>query len=169
MNWIERKVNNHYSHYNAKKYWKLKFKLQNKKTNKLIKYYAMLKLKKMDAFNNASLGHRIDGGSYFQEEPFFPHGIKGIFIAERAKIGKKVTIFQQVTIGVKDFANNNLCGPEIGDNVFIGAGVKIIGNIKIGNNVKIGANCVVFQDIPDNATVVLDKPRIIIKEGSNND
>ena len=78
-------------------------------------------------------------------------------------------IFQQVTIGVKDFANNNLCGPEIGDNVFIGAGVKIIGNIKIGNNVKIGANCVVFQDIPDNATVVLDKPRIIIKEGSNND
>ncbi len=46
---------------------------------------------------------------------------------------------------------------------------KIIGNIKIGNNVKIGANCVIFQDIPDNATVVLNKPRIIMKEGSNND
>lgn len=29
---------------------------------------------------------------------------------------------------------------------------------------RIGANCIVFQDIPDNATVVLEKPRIIVKE-----
>ena len=28
---------------------------------------------------------------------------------------------------------------------------------------RIGANCVVFEDIPDNATVVLPKPRIIVK------
>jgi len=35
--------------------------------------------------------------------------------------------------------------------------------IHIGNNVKIGANCIVTSDIPDNATVVMDKPRIIIK------
>ena len=32
----------------------------------------------------------------------------------------------------------------------------------MGNNVKIGANCVVVEDIPDNATVVLNKPRIIL-------
>lgn len=30
----------------------------------------------------------------------------------------------------------------------------------------IGENCVVFDDIPDNATVVLEKPRIIIKDGN---
>lgn len=36
-------------------------------------------------------------------------------------------------------------------------------NVHIGNNVKIGANCVVVEDIPDNATVVLQKPRIILK------
>ena len=35
--------------------------------------------------------------------------------------------------------------------------------IKVGDNVRIGANCVVFEDIPDNATVVLTKPRVIIK------
>lgn len=51
--------------------------------------------------------------------------------------------------------------PEIGDNCYIGAGAKIIGNIVIGDNVKIGANCVVVEDIPDNCTVVLEKPRII--------
>jgi serine O-acetyltransferase len=47
--------------------------------------------------------------------------------------------------------------------VFIGAGAKIIGNIKIGNNVRIGASCVVVEDIPDNCTVVMHKPRIIQK------
>ncbi len=160
MNWIERKINNYYSHYNDKKYWKLKFILQNKNMNKFIKCYALLKLKKMDAFNGASLGHRINGGSIFEGKPFLPHGLKGIFITDKSRIGKNVTIFHQVTIGLKEFSGN---GPQIGNNVFIGSGAKIIGNIKVGNNVKIGANCVIFNDIPDNATVVLEKPRIIIK------
>ena len=55
-------------------------------------------------------------------------------------------------------------GPTIGDNCLIGVGAKIIGNITIGNNVKIGANAVVFEDVPDDATVVLNKPRMIIKK-----
>lgn len=54
--------------------------------------------------------------------------------------------------------------PVIGDNVYIGPGAKIFGAIHIGNNVRIGANCVVFEDVPDNATVVLPKPRVIIKD-----
>ena len=53
--------------------------------------------------------------------------------------------------------------PTIGDNCYIGAGAKIVGKIHVGNNVKIGTNCVVFEDIPDNSTVVLSKPRIIVK------
>lgn len=52
----------------------------------------------------------------------------------------------------------------IGDNVYIGAGAKIIGNVRIGDNVRIGANCVCAEDIPDNATVVLPKPRIIVHD-----
>ncbi len=54
--------------------------------------------------------------------------------------------------------------PVIGDNVIIGAGAKIVGPIRIGNNVKIGAGCVVAKDIPDNATVVMDHPRIIVRQ-----
>ena len=56
--------------------------------------------------------------------------------------------------------------PNIGDNCYIGAGAKIVGNINIGNNVRIGANCIVIEDIPDNCTVVMDKPRIFLKEGN---
>ena len=45
---------------------------------------------------------------------------------------------------------------------------KIIGSVRIGNNVRIGANCVVTNDVPDNCTVVLNKPRVIQKEERNN-
>jgi len=58
--------------------------------------------------------------------------------------------------------------PVIGDNVFIGCGAKIIGGVRVGNNVRIGANCVVVEDIPDDCTVVLGKPRVIPKS-SNRD
>ena len=53
--------------------------------------------------------------------------------------------------------------PEIGDNVIIYTGAKIIGNIKIGNNVIIGANSVVVSDIQDNVTVA-GVPAKIVKE-----
>jgi serine O-acetyltransferase len=44
--------------------------------------------------------------------------------------------------------------PDIGNNVIIGCGAKVLGPIKIGNNVKIGANAVVLKDAEDNFTVV---------------
>jgi serine O-acetyltransferase len=95
--------------------------------------------------------------------PVLPHGLKGIFISQCAIIGKNCTIFQQVTIGSNMLTGSKgFGGPIIGDNVLIGAGAKIIGNVKIGSNVKIGANAVVVKDIPDNATVVMVAPRIII-------
>ena len=37
----------------------------------------------------------------------------------------------------------------------------------VGNNVKVGANAVVVEDIPDNCTVVLPKPRVILNSNSN--
>lgn len=52
-------------------------------------------------------------------------------------------------------------GGSIGDNVLLGAGAKILNDITIGNNVKVGMNAVVVESICDNATVVLQKPRII--------
>jgi serine O-acetyltransferase len=61
--------------------------------------------------------------------PCFPHGISGIFISGGAKIGKNAVIFQHVTIGSNtlESGGNKLGSPEIGDNVYIGAGAVIIG------------------------------------------
>ena len=40
----------------------------------------------------------------------------------------------------------------------------MIGKVEIGNNVKIGAGCIVTTDIPDNTTVVMEKPRVLIRD-----
>ncbi|KXU41754.1 transferase family hexapeptide repeat protein [Longibaculum muris] len=149
-------------HYNHEKYWKMHNEVinSNSKKNILVRYFYLFRVKRSDAFNNASFGTDIDKGAYFKTPPILPHHLNGIIVSPYAKIGKNVTIFQQVTIGQ---AKDNKAA-VIGDNVMIGAGVKIIGNIKIGNNVKIGAGCIVCEDVPDNATVVMNKPRIIIRK-----
>ena len=69
------------------------------------------------------------------------HDANGVVIHSTAVIGDNARIFHQVTIGIKekDVAAN------IGNNVMLGTGCKIIGNISIGNNVKIGANSVVTK------------------------
>lgn len=81
------------------------------------------------------------------------HGI-GIVIHQKAKVGSGTKIYQNVTIG----GGNNV---TIGENCIIGANSTIIGNISIGNYAKIGANTFVDFDIPEGATVVGVKGRII--------
>lgn len=110
-------------------------------------------------------GSQIGIGAEFKNWPYFPHGLYGIFISPKVKIGKNCVIFQQVTIGAARTAGSKRNGnPTIGDDCYIGAGAKIIGNITIGNNVRIGANAVVYEDIPDNSVVVSSPTRIITKK-----
>lgn len=94
-----------------------------------------------------------------------PHGVSGIFITKSAIIGRNVVIFQQVTIGANTLKDSRTYGaPTIGDDIYIGAGAKIIGNVNVGNNSRIGANAVIVKDIPSNSLAVNSETRIIIKE-----
>lgn len=138
-------------------FWKHREKLLRSK-NRLVKRYHRLMCSRILYKNNASIEERtqIDG------RITFPHGLNGILISAGAKIGKNCTVFHQVTIGSNTAQGSKSQGsPTLGDNVYVGAGAKIIGNVKIGNNVRIGANCVVVEDVDDNTTVVLNKPRLI--------
>ena len=42
---------------------------------------------------------------------------------------------------------------SIGDNCFIGSGVRIMGGVKIGNNCIVGASSVVTKSVPNNCVV----------------
>ena len=146
-------------------FWKHREKMRQSK-NPLVRRYHSLICRRILYKNNASIEPqtKIDG------RITLPHGLNGILISAGAEIGKNCTIFHQVTIGSNTAQGSKHTGfPTIKDNVYIGAGAKIIGGITIGNNVRIGANCVVTENIEDNATVVLNKPRIIVhKEARDN-
>lgn len=132
---------------------------EREKEKALKQYYEFLDKK------NSWIAH----SAIILSEPIFPHGLSGIFISGGAQIGKNAVIFQQVTIGSNTLEDSKSRGaPIIGDNVYIGAGAKIIGKVRIGNNVRIGANAVVVKDVPDNSVVVMEKPRVIHKDNMDN-
>lgn len=144
-------------------FWKLRNLLKNKKSKSFeYKYYKFLYMRILNKFN-ASIPIKSN-----IEKFITPHGLNGVFISENAIIGSNCTIFQQVTIGsITSIGSKHIGAPQIGNDVYIGAGAKVIGNIKIGNHVRIGANCIVTEDVGDNCTIVMEKPRII--DGKRND
>lgn len=84
------------------------------------------------------------------------HGYSTILTAER--IGANCFVHHEVTIGWHDEGDH---APRVGDNVFVGAGAKILGAITVGSNVRIGANAVVLDDVPDGCTVAGVPARIV--------
>lgn len=86
------------------------------------------------------------------------HGESTIVYAK--SIGKKFTVYQQVTVGRGKNINGN-DSPIIGDNVTVYAGAIIVGGVQIGNNATIGAGAVVVKDVPECATVVGAPVRVI--------
>lgn len=77
----------------------------------------------------------------------------------RAHYGDNFTFSQLCTVG-----NNKGVFPEIGENVRMLSGSKILGKSKIGNNVIISANSYIKdEDIPSNSVVFGSSPTLVIK------
>lgn len=97
-------------------------------------------------------GIEIHPGAKIGKRLFIDHGM-GIVIGETTTIGDNCTIYHGVTLGGtgKDKYKRH---PDLGNNVVVGCGAKVLGPIKIGNNVKIGANSVILKEVPNNSTVV---------------
>lgn len=86
----------------------------------------------------------------------------GVVINGNVKAGRNLVIYHGVTLG----AERNR-SPVLGDDVYIGAGAKVIGGVRVGSRVRIGANAVVTKDVPDDATVVGIPARIVRISGGN--
>lgn len=67
-----------------------------------------------------------------------------IVINDTVKMGCNCKIHAGVNIGA---SGGEKTGPQIGDNVYIGPGAKLVGNITIASNTVIGANAVVTKSI----------------------
>lgn len=116
--------------------------------NKGLRFIARL----ISQYARKKTGIEIHPGAKIGRRLFIDHGM-GIVIGETATIGDNCTIYHNVTLGGtgKDKYKRH---PDLGDNVMVGCGAKVLGPIKIGNNVKIGANAVVIENVLDNTTVV---------------
>lgn len=93
---------------------------------------------------------------------WFGCGGIGVVIHPRAIIGENCAIAQCVTVGGR---KGHPDVPVLGNNVFVGAGAKVLGPITIGDNAIIGANAVVLNDVPANATAVGVPARIVKRNG----
>jgi len=81
----------------------------------------------------------------------------GIVIERGVQLGSRVTVMHQVTIGRRDLVVPRQHGGNLAvieDNVFIGAGAKVLGPVRIGRGATVGANAVVTRDVPSHCTVV---------------
>ncbi|GEP82846.1 serine acetyltransferase [Staphylococcus kloosii] len=108
-------------------------------------------------------GIEIHPGAEIGKRLFIDHGM-GVVIGETCRIGNNVTIYQGVTLGGtgKEKGKRH---PDIGDNVLIAAGAKVLGNIQIDSDVNIGANSVVLTSVPSYSTVVGIPGHIVKQDG----
>lgn len=149
--------------YESKKIWLYRKKILNSK-NKILN-----KIRYLKVFRIMKKTHSLIPINNNINEFITPHGLFGIYISFGANIGNNCVIFNNVTIGSNTLKDSKGYGaPTIGNNVYIGAGAKIIGNVKIGDNVRIGANCVVVNDVEKNSTVVMQKSRVIKNKKKRN-
>jgi serine O-acetyltransferase len=102
--------------------------------------------------SRAVTGVEIHPAAKIGPEFFIDHG-SGVVIGETAEVGRRVTLYQGVTLGGTGFQRGKR-HPTLGDNVTVGSGAKLLGPISVGDGAKIGANTVVVEDVPPHSTVV---------------
>ena len=97
-------------------------------------------------------GVDISPGAVIGPGLLISHGT-GLVVGGYARIGRDAILLHGVTIGSPNPGRIEKM-PVIGDNVFIGAGAKIIGEVTIGDDVFIGVNAIVTRDVPRGSRVL---------------
>jgi serine O-acetyltransferase len=108
-------------------------------------------------FCNCIIGRGAEFGPGF----VLVHGT-GVVINGGVRGGVNIKLEHQVTIGAERRQS-----PVLGDDVFVGAGAKVIGPVTIGTGAKIGANAVVVHDVPAHATAVGIPAQVVRRRDPN--
>jgi serine O-acetyltransferase len=105
-------------------------------------------------------GIDIHPGAQIGQSFFIDHGT-GVVVGETTVIGKRVKIYQGVTLGAKSFPKDEkgrvVKGikrhPNIEDDVTIYAGATILGDVTIGRGSIIGGNVWLLESVPPKSVV----------------
>lgn len=125
----------------------------------------------MTEYAHSTTGIDIHPGARIGARFVIDHGT-GVVIGETTEIGSNVRIYQGVTLGAlslpKD-AGEKLRGkkrhPTIQDDVIIYSGATILGgDTVIGARSVVGGNVWLTGSIPPDTTVMMEVPKLIIKE-----
>ncbi len=109
---------------------------------------------------HSATGIDIHPGAEIDASFFIDHGT-GVVIGETAKVGKRVRLYQAVTLGAKRFPvgengaliKGNARHPIVEDDVVIYAGATILGRVTIGRGSTIGGNVWLTRDVPPGSNV----------------
>lgn len=119
---------------------------------------------------HSKTGIDIHPGAHIGERFFIDHGT-GVVIGETAVIGKRVRIYQGVTLGalslgreeINDLRNQKR-HPTIEDDVVIYANATVLGgNTVIGTRSVIGGNVWITDSVPPDTEVFLKKPELVFR------
>jgi serine O-acetyltransferase len=107
----------------------------------------------------AVLGIEIGKDVTIGKGVYFVHPL-GVVIGGDARIGDRVRFYGNNTVGT---AKDNGY-PVIEEDVWVGAGARILGPIRIGARSRIGANAVVLTDVPADHVAVGIPAKIFPKD-----
>ncbi len=94
----------------------------------------------------------IDPRARIEKGVRVPHSV-GVVIGETTTIGAGTIVMPGVVIGARVIGDTYKRHADVGRNVLIGAGAKILGAVRVGDGAQIGANSVVLRDVPAGAKV----------------
>jgi len=115
---------------------------------------------------HSKTGIDIHPGARIGESFFIDHGT-GVVVGETCRIGRRVRIYQGVTLGAKSFPlddeGNPIKGidrhPIVEDDVIIYSGATILGRITIGKGSVIGGNVWLTKDVPPGSVVTQSRAK----------
>jgi len=121
---------------------------------------------------HSSTGIDIHPGAEIGESFFIDHGT-GVVIGETAIIGRRVRLYQAVTLGAKRFDTDQdglllkdyPRHPIIEDDVVIYAGATILGRITVGAGSAIAGNVWLTHDVPPGSFIAQAKEQSEVMDG----